>query len=115
MQILFGAKFISGGAGYVQSKYALTKAVDAIRANTNNCVQGYKPGEDIVLTCIHTALKSKLYNVPGMYINSLRSVANGEHAHAALEGLVKYPIVFHWVNTMEDACPLLACYRGFEI
>jgi len=108
-KLLFGTTFVSGGAGYVQSAHALTKAVHAVRANVNNCTKGYKPSEDVVLTCIHIALKSNIYNFPGMYINSLRSIVNGEHAGASLEGIVKYPIVFHWVNTITDACPVLAC------
>ena len=94
----------------MQSAHALRQAIPAIRANLNNCTKGYVPSEDGVITCVHKALKSSIVNLPGMYINTVASVARGEHVGAAMEGLVKYPITFHWVSKLQDTCPMLSCY-----
>ena len=69
----------------MQSAHALRQAIPAIRANLNNCTKGYVPSEDGVITCVHKALKSSIVNLPGMYINTVASVARGEHVGAAME------------------------------
>jgi len=109
-KLLKSGTHISGGAVYVQSAFALAKAVPAIRANLNHCTKGYAPSEDIVVTCVHRALKSLFVSMPGMYFNSLTELTSGVEESAADEGLVRYPVSFHWVNSHARSCPLLACY-----
>ena len=101
--------FVSGGAGYFQSQAALVKATAAIRANLNKCNQGFVIAEDIIIMCHHKALKTHVANMPGMYMNTLHALVQNEFGEHALEGLVKHPITFHWVQSWEDACPVLAC------
>lgn len=100
---------LSGGAGYFHTAAAFQHAMDGMRANVGNCMRTDLPGEDQVLTCIYRAQKTKLIDMPGMYINSLKGIARHEHVYASLEGLVKYPITFHWIHTESDAMDIMGC------